>query len=323
MAEKAQTASETFADVFRRALGRQGFTLSELRHRLGQRGSAVSLASLSYWRSGGRQPDLDKVGDLIADIEEILGLESGELAGRITRRRSGRTPLRPAEPVLTIDQTEVDYVQLFEEARLSLECPPSDWFREISLQETYDVDAQGEVASATTSIALECVEGTISRVMYGCATSLPVEDPPRFGVLEGGRSAGEYIHADRILFAVAVELETPLKVGDTGLITVRIDYPPSFNESMEVGVATNRETKKLGQWVRFDPDGVPDWILAIEATPEGERKVYRGLDTPTSVHQVRWDFGPGSLAFRWGYGEPPAAAEGGASAGDSETGEFE
>lgn len=57
--------------------------------------------------------------------------------------------------------------------------------------------------------------------------------------------------------------------------------------------------------MRFHPDVVPDWVAEVEETADGMTRTYRGLDTPASVHQVRWDF-TGMLSLEWGYGVPDA-----------------
>ncbi len=46
----------TFADVFAEALDQRAISLGGLRDELAARGTPVSLASLSYWRAGLRQP---------------------------------------------------------------------------------------------------------------------------------------------------------------------------------------------------------------------------------------------------------------------------
>lgn len=67
--------ADVFATRFSDALRERGMTLSELSKRLSGDGNPVSLATLSYWRSGGRQPGEASI-PIVDSIEGILGCPS-------------------------------------------------------------------------------------------------------------------------------------------------------------------------------------------------------------------------------------------------------
>lgn len=293
--------TSTFAPVFREALEARGMTLSALRQRLADRGNSISLASLSYWRSASRTPDPDVQRETIADVEELLGLAPGRLA-----RLAARPPriTRPEDPGATKSHVgQEDFGPEIDEAARLLRVAEDDQVRVVSLQQVTDVGSEGFPMATTMQAVLQCVRGTIERVMYSVTSPDGYGEYLGIDVLEGGSDGGRFV-TPRVS-AVAVELDPPVEFGDTRLFTVRNIYPSGATSERQVGVGANQRTRKLVNWVRFHQDAIPDWLLETEAVEQGESRAYRRLDTPTTAHQVRWDFGPGNIQLDWGYGAPP------------------
>lgn len=65
-----------FAGALRQAIQASGLTLERIRHRLGQRGLTVSVATLSYWQRGRSRPRSRAV---VTTLEEILRVPAGTL----------------------------------------------------------------------------------------------------------------------------------------------------------------------------------------------------------------------------------------------------
>jgi transcriptional regulator with XRE-family HTH domain len=65
-----------FAGALRQAIQSSGLTLERIRHRLGRRGLAVSVATLSYWQRGRSRP---RSRTVVVALEEILQVPSGAL----------------------------------------------------------------------------------------------------------------------------------------------------------------------------------------------------------------------------------------------------
>ena len=82
MAEESPRTDE-FATLLDRALRSRRMTLAGLSRRLEGLGSPVSIAALSYWRSGQRRPERGTSLDALAHIEQILGLETDALISRL------------------------------------------------------------------------------------------------------------------------------------------------------------------------------------------------------------------------------------------------
>lgn len=297
--------SETFAEVFRAALDMRGMTLTGLKKALDERGSPIALATLSYWRSGSRQPDGDKQQHLIAEAEELLELEPGRLASLAARPWVQRKPLEPLMEFLDLDEEEE---ALLVEAMRALAVTPTEHLRELSQLLTTDVGADGFPRRSTIRTMMQCVEGTVERVMWSVPEEKGRADAVKLTVING-RDGGHWLDPGHRLTAVAIDLQPPLHAGETTMLEVQVDYLDGVETEMTAGIFENRVAQKVVNWVRFHPAGIPDWFIETEVRPDGERRRLRGLDTTTSIHQVRWNYGPGSVNLTWGYGEPPNLSE--------------
>lgn len=294
-------ASATFAEVFRQALSARGLTLSGLQRELEERGTSVALSTLSYWRSASRQPDAEKQAHVIAETEMVLNLKEGALSERAARPWAVRAPV---QVLPDFDGLDDGGAALLDEAMRVLDVTPTEHLRELSQVMITDVGVDGLPRSSTVRTLMQCVEGTIDRLMWSSPLYGAGPDAVRFTVVHG-IDGGQWQDPEHRMAAVAVVLEPPLRAGETTMLEVRSDFTEGVPTQMHMGIFENRRAHKTVNWVRFHPDAVPEWFLETEVTPGGETKRFRGLDTATSIHQARWNFGPGSVNLYWGYGEPP------------------
>ena len=300
MANDSSGAS-TFAEVFRASLAERGLSLSGLKRMLEDRGAPIALATLSYWRSASRQPDAEKQQHTIAEAEAVLQLEPGTLSALAARPRKARIL---ADGYTGFNDLDDDLDAIFEEAMRVLDIDATSQLREVTQVLITDVGVDGYSSRNTVRTMLQCVSGTVHRVMWATPSPQGGADATVVTVI-GGSDAGHWVDPSNRLHAVAVQLDPPLDTGDTVMLEVRTDYLEGLQTEMSAGIFEHSVAQKIVNWVRFHPDAVPDWFLEIENTPEGETRLLRGLDAPTSIHQARWDFGPGGLSLEWGYGAVP------------------
>ena len=90
-----------FSFAFDRAHSDRAMSLSALHRVLSARGAGVSLATLSYWRSGQREPEQERSLRALAQVEEVLGLEPGALEALIEGRRRRVAPDATVPPPRT------------------------------------------------------------------------------------------------------------------------------------------------------------------------------------------------------------------------------
>lgn len=295
--DERRSGSDDFTAALRDAINTKDVTLSWLQRQLKARGNRVSLATLSYWRSGARRPEGVQSLAALADIEDLLGLETGELT-RLLRATKRTGPLGPNQ--FPLDEEELERAVI--EAFGALGAVYPDTSREITTHSVTDVGADGSIARSITRSILQSTVGTITAIPFleispGIRTPAPVLE-----AVSGGRIAARYSHPDGEVHGVLFELDVPLTAPDTAMVEWSVDYPPEYPRTYDTGHALAQKCRELLVWTRFHPDAIPDWCEEQVSTPDGVTITPVPLDRGTSVHLVRRAFGPGALELRWGYG---------------------
>ncbi|GAA1293114.1 XRE family transcriptional regulator [Saccharothrix xinjiangensis] len=102
-----RVAAGPFPVALRAAIDGSGLGLERVRYRLAQRGTPVSVATLSQWQSGRSTPTRHDSLVAIGVLEEVLGVVPGSLSSLVTpaRRRGAAGPLTreavwPQEPLV-------------------------------------------------------------------------------------------------------------------------------------------------------------------------------------------------------------------------------
>ncbi len=286
-----------FATALREAIDARGVTLAWLRERLAARGNPVSMATLSYWRSGARRPEGAQSLTAVAEIEQLLHLEPHALRSLLgTTQRTG--PL--GTTAFPFD--EVDLEERVRQTFFAMGATYPDPTRELTVHSTSDVGPNGSVRRHTSRLLVQATSGTVRAIPFvEFLPGVPVA-PPNFTAVAGGRVARVHSDESNEIHGFMFELDQPIAAPDTALIEWEVEYPDTMHEN-EVGHAVALRSRELVVWTRFHPDAIPDWVEEVEETPTNLTITRRDLDGARSVHAVRRGFGPGGLAIRWGYGE--------------------
>ncbi|MFS0894614.1 hypothetical protein [Microbacterium sp. 179-I 3D3 NHS] len=293
-----------FARALRDAINARQVTLSWLQQQLKHRGNRVSMATLSYWRSGARRPEGVQSLAALADIEELLGLRDHSLIRLLpSTKRTG--PLGPS--VFPIDQQEVE--KAVKDAYRALGAPYPDPSREVTTHSVTDVDADGNLAFSITRSVLQTTSGTITATPFLELTPGLRTPPPIFTAVSGGRITATYSHPSGEVHGVLFELDAPLTAPDTAMVEWSVEYPSDYPPTRETGHGVSRQCRELLVWTRFHPDALPDWCEERVETPAGVTITPVSLNGGGSVHQLHRAFGPGAVELRWGFG--PRGAAGG------------
>lgn len=290
------SSPDGFAGALRDAINARPVTLSWLQRQLKARGNRVSMATLSYWRSGARRPEGPQSLAALADIEELLGLDDKALTRLLRPNRTG--PLGPNQ--FPIDQLELERAVM--DVYAAMGTPYPDTSREVTTHSVTDVDAQGEVSFCSTRSIVQSTVGTITAIPFLEITPGVRTAAPAIEAVSGGRIAARYSHPDGEVHGALFELDAPLAAPDTAMVEWSVAYPSGVPSSRDTGHAVARQCRELLVWTRFHPDAVPDWCEEMVETPSGLTVTPLPPIRGTSVHQVRRAFGPGALQLRWGYG---------------------
>lgn len=296
MESGTRKATEVFAGAFRDAINRRGLSLARLHEQLRARGNSVSMATLSYWRSGARRPEGVQSMAALTDIEQLLHLDPGELTELLgATNRTG--PLGPNQ--FPLDERELE--EAVKEAFAALGAEYPDTSRELTTHSVTDVDADGNVAYCVTRSILQSTIGTVTSIPFlemtpGISTPAPI-----LRAVSGGRIAARYSHPNGEVHGVLFELDVPLTAPHTSMVEWSVEYPPGYPPQRETGHAVARQCRELLVWTRFHPDALPDHLEERIETPSGVSAAELLLEGRTSVHQVRRAFGPGLLGLTWSY----------------------
>lgn len=275
--------TETFGDVLRAAMARRSYTLEDLRRRLTARGHPISLAALSYWRSGQRTPQRRSSLDAIPELEAILGLEEGELLDRLPsalERRSGEvvafTDLVGAEP--------------------SEPLPTETFLHQVAAQIVVDIGVHREIVSATArQVMIATRDGVAGMTLY-YQGGLETDDLVIRAI--GGCRIGEKGELADGIRSLELVFERPLARDEQVVTEIEITHR-TLDLDTKYSLAAGSELEEALLWVRFHPDCRPQrcWIGFDEHAAGYEWPV--DLAGSTSLLERQTAFGPGRIDARW------------------------
>jgi hypothetical protein len=282
-----------FPDAFARALERRGVSLAWLHQRLVERGTPVSPATLSYWRSGTRQPERGASLDALAEIENLLDVASGSLTSLLgPSRRPGPRPGERSARELLADTpgirpalVELGFDGLFDEL--------TEHLRHVTL----DVDAEGGARGFGIRAAMQARHDGARRTPLFLTLDNTGHLPtyvPMAGCLLGRTS----LDKESGVYAVELLLDHALAKDEIGIYELRMEFPEPVTDTSFQHFAARRMAELL-VWVRFDPARLPRRVERYVQTDDGEHVEEVTLGGGTGVHALGRGFGPGMLGVRW------------------------
>ncbi|MFK4853215.1 hypothetical protein ACI3KT_16370 [Microbacterium sp. ZW T6_19] len=289
--------SSAFAAALRMAISERGVSLSGLHSQLKEDGNPVSMATLSYWRSGDRHPEGAHSLSVVEGIEDRLGLDRGHLTSQLgPSSRLGTV----APPRLPFDEERVQ--READETLAALRAAPQDALRDLSTQMTVHVGIGGTVERVVTRALVQSTKGVLSEVPLIDAAPVETDEMPVISDVKGGRLDREYLHPGRLLSGVVIALDEPISTGGTTLFEFTETFPRGYPRKQSAWHATARAARESLIWVHFHPDALPAWCESYAETEEDYVSTMLSVKSG-AVHLARHGFGPGVLGVRWGYDE--------------------
>lgn len=287
-----------FAAALRDAIEARGVTLSWLHRRLTDLGSPVSVAALSYWRSGARQPEGEASLRSVDCLEHLLALPPGHLTNRLlVSRRTGH--VRDAEEALYRDERALLHA-VARELRVDL-ARGRMW--ELSTDLDIVNGLPGRAAESTMRSLIRAVGSPLEEVFY--LASNAGADPGMGEILDvlGGSLDRVYEHPEGRAWGFVIRLDEPLQPGETTMYGFTRRHRISHrSDAHGVWHAVGRPCKSITIRVEFLGSSHPEWIEEFSVTPGEEETVVPRALRGASVHAFRHGFGPGRVGLRWGYG---------------------
>ncbi len=284
-----------FARTFRHAIADRGVSLSWLHRRLVDAGTPVSVATLSYWRSGVRQPESAASLRAVDTLEELLWLDEGRLATLAGSKRRTGSLTKPRIPLSEDDLREQAALVAQKTASTSV-----DNLREISTELIVEATADGFVRAVRTRTVTQAVRLPLFELPYIWVNSGDADGAGRVYDTVGCSLDRMYEHESGRVWGFVLKLDAPIDVGETGMFefTLARKAPERSGQPM-VWHGVTRPSKQVLIRVNFPEDSRPIWAEEFEETsPVGEvvtPRVVRG----SSLEVHRHGFGPGRVGVRW------------------------
>lgn len=295
MTDHAGKGGGAFAAALRAAISARGMTLARLHGGLSDDGNPISMATLSYWRSGDRQPEGAQSLSVVEGIEDRLGLGRGHLTALLLpSARLGTV----APPRLPFDEERE--LRDTEETLRALRAAPQDALRDLSTHMTVFVGRDGAVEKTIMRSLVQATKGTITEIPLIDVAPVETDVMSVISDVVGGRIDREFLHPGRLLSGLVIALDEPIVVGSTTLFEFTETFPRGYPPRQSAWHATSRPARESLIWVRFHPQAPPSWCEEYIETETDYVSSMRSVRNG-SVHLARHGFGPGILGIRWGY----------------------
>jgi len=289
-----------FANALDAALTSQSLSLAEVQWLLAQREVQLSIATLSYWRSGTRRPDPARSAATVAALESVLQLESGALSRHLSghsRRLGAVGRMEHIDNMVPVNLVGPQSRVL--RMRERLQASPHENYRLLSIQQTIDIDENLAISAVSTEMFIQCLQGSVESIGIIDIAAESTKTRPAVSASVGVTVEGPLVDEAEEVFGFRLVLERPLGPGETAMIEVVKAYPAGHPPERHHMVAVQRRAREILQWYRFTPGHTPDWFDEQERTDDSTTTIT--ISDPTTVHRSRVDFGPGSVLAGWGY----------------------
>jgi hypothetical protein len=290
----AKRAPEEFHEALRAAIAASGLSLESLRRRLDERGTPVSIATMSYWQSGRSRPQRGSSLRAVLHLEELLQLPHGHLVDRIGPRRR---PFLPQQE-LTAGGLPIDHPDA-EQALADLGFGPVQDLVDVTIHDTLDVDHEGVERVRTIRNVVRAVKNGAQRIPALLTIDVPSGQSAEFVPVSGCRLGRQVSRPEVGVFAAELVLDRPLRLGETAAAEHRVLLPRDDGPKQCIESYLLREVTELVLWVRFSPERLPATVEAYSDL--GGRQTSRPvrLTGATSVQHVLHHVGPGVVGLRW------------------------
>ena len=292
-------ASGPFPAALRAAIAGSGLSLDRIQYRLRGQGTPISLATLSSWQSGRRQPERAASLAALGRLEQILGVPAGSLAALVGPRRArGRSVYTGAPDLAEVYQDWDPIAGLLSEFDTSSD----DLLIRLSQYERLEVGPDGRlrelycralVRAATNDVRSSIVidhaddgPASVIRPLRGCT----------LGAVRSRPEAG--------LTIAELRLPHPLQRGELLLMEYVVEFTPPFPRDRDTSRRLRLPVREYVIDVEFTRPALPVRCVQFTAPredesartervltlDEGDRVCAMGVDLDPCVFGIRGEW---------------------------------
>ncbi|QQS02194.1 MAG: hypothetical protein IPK37_07620 [Austwickia sp.] len=301
LAGAPEAQASEFAHAFGEAVTASGLSLDAIRRALADRGHQLSVATLSYWRSGRRRPERASSLAALETLEEILDLTPGALMGLLPGRVVPAT--YDLDGLYELNGANRVMAQLVERLGLTYD----DGLERLSHQDLVELDATGRQVRNRLRMLVRSLRDGTQRFPISfwpeeeAADGVPYT-PPTVKPLMGCTLGRSIVSPDDRLLMMEAVLDHPLDEGECLLIEFECTpgARPAVSNRWERGVLRPLPLYLVS--VTFHPDRMPTTVERFERPIRSEvPKSTPVLVTSPCVTVLFSDVVPGvaGLVWRW------------------------
>lgn len=300
-ADAPDAQATEFAQALGRAVTASGLSLDAIRRALADRGHRLSVATLSYWRSGRRRPERASSLAALEELEDILEVDPGWLTCRLPGRAAPST--YNLDELYELNGCNRTMAALVDRLGLTYD----DGLERLSYQDLVDLDESGrQVRSRIRMLVRGLRDGTerfpISFWPEDDAPPTGPYTPPTVLPLMGCTLGRTIVSPDDRLLMAEVVLDHPLNEGETLLVEFECTpgTRPGVSSRWQRGLLRPLPLYLVS--INFHPDRVPTTVERFERPLRSElAKSTPVLVTSPCVTVLFSDLGPGvaGLTWRW------------------------
>lgn len=284
---------DSFATVLDEAIAARGIPLRRLSEVLADRGDPVSVAALSYWRSGHRAPQSDASLDAVRRLEEILLVDEGALTSHIPARATPGPDVRRSFDSFDHPAASGSNVgEMLQRMGHSVR----DTILTSSYQR-YDIGTDRQIITyQQRSFWTARVDGARTVAMTWHYDSPGTE--PTIRSVTGARVGETLFDIRTRTFTGELVLPRPLKRGETAIIELTVD---DLRERDDVTLLENILERRVDDaclWIHFAKGSRPVDCVGY-ATNEKHRDTGKVRLMDGALHRIVRGYGPGLIGFRW------------------------
>lgn len=287
----------SFAEALDEAIAVRGVTLTHLHRRLADLATPVSLATLSYWRSGRSEPERRSSIDAVHTLEEVLGVDDGSLVDRLG------PPRRSAPP-----QPEVSVAELSgrdEAVRAALAqlgfTAHDDELADHAVMLIFDVDERGAARRLRSINTWRGRRDGAQRTATILTMDGEADPAPVFTPAGGFRLGEEVFDPDNRLHVAELILDRPLSRGELAMGEEDIDFAGVPLDDDSLCFFASRRTHQIVLWVRFDPSRLPARCETVDVIDGVEITSPMSLGGGHTLFRSARSYGPGTIGIRWSW----------------------
>ncbi|MFR9676202.1 hypothetical protein [Streptomyces sp. TR06-5] len=289
---------ETALDAAIRA---SGLSMERIQRRLADRGVAVSVTALSYWRRGRSRPERPQSRRAVRLLEELLALPADSLVSLLGPQRprgrwaAGRAPTRLAPTRLWQGYQSLSGL-------LDDMGDNDDGLANIAVHERFEIDASGAESRWTASLVLRAERENVDRCVVITRGEEPERPLPRLTDVRNARIGRVRTDPSVPMTVSELLLDRVLSTGETAVVEYTGAYPTSGRPTQECGRGFRTAASLYTLEVSFHPSRVPVRCYRCAGpTATGSLPVLGpAWISPTGqVHMVVQDAGPGFHSLRW------------------------